>query len=378
MRIAIACTYYPFPPSIGGVEAIARNVARELAKRGHEVHIVTSNLDVTTQRPVTDLGIEEREGVIVHKLKPSNFRVGYARTLEGLKETIAKIKPDIVHAHNLHPHLFQLTRWKKDIGYRLMAELHYPEVNLDFVIQKLLMKPAMYLLKKVSNQMDLFIVHTKLERSWLEKCGVEGSRIRVVFTPHISDELLKYISRSRSGNEVLFVGRLVFKKGVHILIKAFHKVLNKIPNAKLLIIGPEDSRYGRYLRELVRSLDLEKAASFLGSVDETKKIELMASAAVFSLPTLADYHPIALLEAQALGTPVVSTRVGAIPEIVIDGETGLLVEPGSIDQLAEAIEMLLTDERLRRKMSQKAREWSKNFTLDKAVSRLEGIYKLLL
>jgi len=377
MRIAVVCSYYPWPPSIGGVETIVRNVSTELARRGYEVHVVTSNLDVTTQKPVTNLGVEEREGVVVHKLKPSSFRIGYAHILEGVKEAIAKIKPDIVHAHNLHPHIFQLARWRKDLGCRLVAELHYPEVNLDFVVQRLLMKPVMYLLKKVSNQIDSFIAHTKLEKSWLEKYGVEGSKIRVVFTPYISDELLKYVSRSRSNDEVLFVGRLVFKKGVHILIKAFHKVLNDVPNVKLVIAGPEDSKYGRHLRELVRSLELEKAVSFLGPVDETKKIELMASTAVFSLPTLADYHPIVLLEAQALGTPVISTRVGAIPEIVIDGETGLLVKPGDVDRLAEAIETILMNEMLRERMSQKAREWAKNFVLDRVATELERIYKSL-
>lgn len=100
MRIAIVCTYYPFPPSVGGVETIVRNITIELARRGHEVHVVASNLDVTIQKPITEFGVEERGVFIVHKLKPSSFRIGYARILKGLKETIAKIKPDILHAHN--------------------------------------------------------------------------------------------------------------------------------------------------------------------------------------------------------------------------------------------------------------------------------------
>jgi len=377
MRIAVVCTYYPFPPSIGGVETIVRNVAKELAKRDHEVHIVTSNLDVTTQKSVTDLGIEEREGIIVHKLKPSNFKVGYARVLEGLRETVAEIKPDVIHAHNLHPHLFQLARWKKDIGYRLVAELHYPEIELDFIIQKLMMKPAMYMLKVISSNIDLFVAHTKLEKLWLKKYGVDEAKVRIVFTPHIPNELVRQVLKFKCNDTVLFLARITPRKGVHMLVRAFRKIVDVIPNAKLLIAGPEDPFYGKYIRELARSLDLEKVVSFLGPVDETKKIELMASTAVFSLPALADYHPIVLLEAQALGTPVVSTRVGAIPEIVVDSETGLLVKPGSIDQLAEAIERLLTDEKLRRRMSQRAREWANNFVLDRVVTELERLYKFL-
>jgi len=377
MRITIVCTYYPFPPSIGGVETIVRNVAIELAKRDHEVHVVTSNLDVTTQRPITDIGVEDWEGVVIHKLKPSGFKIGYARTLDGLRETIAEIKPDVIHAHNLHPHLFQLARWKKDVGYMLVAELHYPEIELDFLIQKLMMKPAMYMLKVISSNIDLFVAHTTLEKLWLKRYSVDETKVKIVFTPHIPNELVRQVPKFKCNDTVLFLARITPRKGVHMLVKAFRKIVDVIPNARLLIAGPEDPFYGKYIRELARSLDLEKVVSFLGPVDETKKVELMASAMVFSLPALADYHPIVLLEAQALGTPVVSTRVGAIPEIVVDGETGLLVEPGSVDQLAEAIERLLTDEKLRRKMSQRAREWASNFVLDRVVTELERLYKFL-
>jgi len=71
----------------------------------------------------------------------------------------------------------------------------------------------------------------------------------------------------------------------------------------------------------------------------------MANCSVFICPTLADYHPIVLVEAQALGKPVISTKVGAIPEIVSNGKTGLLVEPGDEAELANAITTLLSDNR---------------------------------
>jgi len=137
MRIAIVCSYYPWPPSVGGVETIVRNVAIELARRGHEVHVVTTPFDVTTMKQVTDYSVEERNGVVIHKLKPGKIRIGYARVVKGLRETVEKIKPEIVHSHNLHPPLFQLTNWKRRLGYKLVAELHYPAIELDFFIQKI-------------------------------------------------------------------------------------------------------------------------------------------------------------------------------------------------------------------------------------------------
>ncbi len=377
MRIAIVCTYYPFPPSVGGVETIVRNVAVELAKRGHEVHIVTSNLDVTTQRPVTELGVEEREGVVVHKLKLGKLRIGYARTLCNLKETLEKIRPEIVHVHSLHPHLYQIAKWKSKLKYKLVAELHYPAIALVFFAQKLLIRPAMIMLRRISKNIDTFIAHTKLERSWLEKYGIEHSKINIIFTPHVTKSLIEYPATERGTNTILFLGRVVPGKGVHILIEALSYVVNKVANIRLLIAGPEDLKYAKKLRKLVAKLKLEKSVHFLGSVHGESKIKLLSLATIFCLPTLVDYHPIVLLEAQALGTPVISTKVGAIPEIVIDGRTGILVEPGSVKQLAKAIETLLIDEETRERMSINAREWAKNFTLEKVVDKLEAVYKNL-
>ena len=378
MRIAIVCTYYPFPPSVGGVETIVKNVAVELTKRGHEVHIITSNLDVTTQRPVTELGAEEREGVVVHKLKPSGFRIGYARTLCNLKETLERIRPDIVHAHNLHPHLFQLSKWKSKLKYKLVVELHYPAINLDFLIQKLLIRPAITILREISKNIDIFIAHTRLEKSWLEKHGIKHSRISIVFTPHIPKSLIEHLVSERDTDTILFLSRIVPKKGVHILVETLSYVINRVSDVKLLIAGQEDQNYIQKLRKLIAKLKLEKFVYFLGPVDEKRKIKLLSSVTLFCLPTLADYHPIVLLEAQALGTPVIATRVGAIPEIVVDGVTGVLVKPANIRQLAEAIEVLLIDKDVREKLSINAREWAKNFTVDRVADKLENVYKDLL
>jgi len=373
MRIAIVCTYYPFPPSVGGVETIVRNVARELAKRGHEVHIVTSNLDVTTQKPVTSLGVEEREGVVVHKLKPSSFRVGYARILEGLNETIAKIKPDIVHAHNLHPHLFLLAKWKKNIGYKLVIELHYPKVTVSSLLQQALLPWAMLYLTKTQRYADAFIVHTNAEEMWLRGWGIDVKKIYRIFFPAIEERLLNYSPRQRISADLCFVGRVVREKGLHILVKALHKIVTA-RELRTLIVGPVEEKYYKELKALIFRLNLDKYVEFKGPMYDDDKYDVLASSRIFVLPSFKEYTPNVILESQALGVPVIATRVGAIPEMVINGETGLLVEPGNVDQLAESIKILLTNEKLRAEMSIKAREWAKKFTLNNIIIELEKVY----
>jgi glycosyltransferase involved in cell wall biosynthesis len=371
MRIAIVCPYYPWPPSVGGVETIVRNVSTELAEKGHDVHVVTTPFDMTTMKKITSYGVEERDGVNVYKLKSSKLRIGYARFLKGLKEVLEEIKPEIVHAHNLHPHLFQLASWKIDAGYKLIAELHHPAINLDFHIQRILLPFVIYWLKKKSQSVDIFLAHTRLERSWLASKGIEEDLIKVIEPAFISSELFSHQPKEPTkSNCLLYLGRVVPKKGLHILIRA----LSLINDAELVIAGPYEKRYLEKLQRLVAKLRLEDRVKIKGRVTEEEKIDLISNCSVLVCPTIADYHPIVLLEAQALGVPVIATKVGAIPEIVVNGETGLLVKPNSELELAKAIETLLSNDVLRLSLSRRARTFAENFTLERAIEKLEGLY----
>jgi len=374
MKIAIVCSYYPWPPSVGGVETIVRNVSIELAKRGHEVYVITTPFDVTTGRQVSEYGVEEKDGVITRKLKPGKLKVGYGRFLKGLKETLKEIRPEIVHEHNLHPHLFQLAKWKNDASYRLISELHHPSVELDFLIQRLTMPFAELGLKLISKAIDAFIAHTMLEKEWLVSRGILG-KIALVRFPAIRSELLNYSMHSTSLGDILYLGRIVHRKGVHVLLKALNIVKQRSSKFKVGIAGPSDPRYFENLKILVKQLKLEDIISFIGTVKEEEKYTLIKSYKVMVLPSLKEYTPSVLLEAQALGVPVIATKIGAIPEIVLDGETGLLVKADDPCELAKSIIMLIENEDLRRHFSARAREWAKKFTLESAVTRLEEVYE---
>jgi glycosyltransferase involved in cell wall biosynthesis len=371
MRIAIVCSYYPWPPSVGGVETIVRNVSTKLAERNHEVYVVTTPFDVTTMRQVSTYGVEERDGVIVYKLKPGKLRVGYARFLKGLKETVEEIRPEIVHEHNLHPHLFQLVKWKGNNSYKLVAELHHPAVNLDFFAQRILLPFVAYWLKKESPSIDALLAHTKLEKRWLMSKGIREDSIKVIEPPFISSKLFSRRPKEPSNpNRLLYIGRVVPKKGLHILLRA----LSLVNDAELVIAGPYEKRYFEKLQRLVVKLRLEDRVKFKGKVTEEEKIDLMSSCSVLVCSTLADYHPIVLFEAQALGVPVIATKVGAVSEMMLDGETGLLVKAGDPYELAKSIATLIENEDLRRRFSVKAREFAKNFTVERSVKKLERLY----
>ena len=374
MKIAVVCSYYPWPPSVGGVETIVRNVSTELAKRGHEVHVVTTPFDVTTERQISDYSAEERDGVIVHKLKPGKVKIGYARILKGLKEVIKKIRPEIVHEHNLHPHLFQLAKWKGEVGYGLFVELHHPAIELDFFVQRLMMPLAVMGLKRMVEAIDAFVAHTMLESKWLVSKGIPDSKIALVRFPAIPSELINYERCSTNLNDIVYLGRIVYRKGLHVLLKALSIVKSRLGEFKADIAGPSDSRYLESLKTLIAQLDLKDNVSLIGIVKEEEKYEFIRSHKILVLPSLKEYTPGVLLEAQALGVPVIATRVGAVPEMMINGETGLLVRPGNELELAKAIEILIREQDLRRRFSLNARKFAENFVLERQVDKLEVLY----
>jgi glycosyltransferase involved in cell wall biosynthesis len=377
MRIAIICSYYPWPPSVGGVETIVRNVSIELAKRGHGVHVITTPFDVTTERQVSEYGVEEKDGVIIHKLRHGRLKVGYGRFLKGLKDIVSRIKPEIVHPHSLHPHTLQVASWKNELNYSLIVELHHPIVSLEKLSAKIAFPLAFYLLKRRANNIDSFIAHTELEKKWLENKGIRSDKISIVRFPAIPRRLLSFHLHFTCSDEnyLLFLGRLTWIKGVHMLIKALKYVKSVEPDLKLKLAGPSDLRYEKYLRELTEMLHLKSSVDFLGPIHGDEKYRIIKCSRILVLPSFKEYTPSVLLEAQALGVPVIATRVGAVPEMVLDGETGLLVKAGDSYELAESIIMLVKNDDLRRRFSVKAREWAEKFTLELAVTRLEEAYE---
>jgi glycosyltransferase involved in cell wall biosynthesis len=374
IRIAIVCPYYPWPPSVGGVETIVRSVSTELTKRGHEVYVITTPFDVTTMKQVTEYGVEERDGVTIYKLKPGKLKLGYARFLKNLREVIREVKPDIVHEHNLHPHLIQLALWRSSTKYRLIAELHHPAVNPDFLIQKLAMPFAVLALKLISKDVDVFVAHTLIEKDWLRSKGIPDEKISLIRFPAVPQRLLSMDIQAEILGDVLYLGRIVPKKGVHILIKALNVVKQRLSNIKATIAGPAEPGYLKELKSLIERLNLKNDVMFSGMIKEEEKYALIKSHKVLVLPSLKEYTGGVLLEAQALGVPVIATRVGAVPEMLIENETGLLVQPNNEFELAKAIETLLSNSMTHQSFSKKAREFAKNFTVEKAVENLEKVY----
>jgi glycosyltransferase involved in cell wall biosynthesis len=221
---------------------------------------------------------------------------------------------------------------------------------------------------------DLYLSISKQIQRELAILGIP--RNRIVHFPNAVDTKVFYPGE-KLDDTILYVGRITPDKGLHVLLRSLIYVKRPV---RLVIIGPLDwsSEYCRNILQLIKS---EKSrgkhkVEYLGRVDQTELIQWHRRASIFVLPSFYEPFAVAILEAMSCETPVISTYAGGIPEVVKNGETGILVPINNPLKLAEAIDYLLDNNDVRIKMGQAARSRiTENFALEVLVKKLCEIYE---
>ncbi len=227
------------------------------------------------------------------------------------------------------------------------------------------------------NRADLVIVLSGSWLSFFEKY-VPAERLRIIYNPS-STYRSGYYKLYKTGNaqaggrpvmQVLFMGRFGRRKGVYDLIRAAAK-LREVP-FKLNMYGDGEIEK---VRELVEKENLKEKVSVSGWVSHSKIREIYEKADVMVLPSYAEGLPMSLLEAIGEGLPVVSTRVGGIPEAIEDGRNGFLIEPGDVEALADRLRMLLTSPELVERMGRESLEIAREkFSTERIGQELQELY----
>jgi len=211
--------------------------------------------------------------------------------------------------------------------------------------------------------------------------GVDEAKIRVVpngvdverFKPSSIGEGVKTKYGLDNKQVVLFVGRLIPRKGLTYLIEAAKGIVQEKADTAFVVVGSGPLR--NQLSTMIERLGLSRSFTFFGDVDEKTLESLYSCADVFALPSIQEGQGIALLEAQSTGKPVVAFNVSGVKEAVADEESGLLLEVGNSEMLADAIMKLLCDEGLREKMGKAGREYvTQNFTWDICAQKMLKVY----
>ncbi|GAB4157127.1 MAG: glycosyltransferase family 4 protein [Planctomycetota bacterium] len=236
--------------------------------------------------------------------------------------------------------------------------------------------------EKIREAARIFPISDYNRRYLVEDLGCDPAKIRIRRVPIHKEHCDAIPETDREEGLVSFVGRLHPIKGLMDAVEAFSRVAEKIPSAKFRIIGDGELRGA--LEERVRVLGLQGRVEFAGAMTNREALEIVRRSAVFLLPSVIasdkdrDGIPTSMIEAMYLRTPVVSTRVSGIPELIEDGVEGFLAEPGDVEAIASSVERLLTDPGLRNKMGERARmRIDGEFDRDRNLSILIGEWEAM-
>ena len=315
---------------------------------------------------------------------PSMRVRGYRNGLSGTRffREVQRFSPLLVHAH-FAPDGVAAMSLASHLGVPLAVTLHGYDVTIRPELlgsSRVASKLYAWRLRRLWRQADLFICVSEFIRRRALAAGFPAAKLKVHYTG-IDCEAFPARTSARESGLVVFVGRLVEKKGCRQMLEALRRTMQRVPGAHAVVIGEGPLR--AELESFARDASLP--VQFLGGQSSEQVRSWLSEAQVFCVPSTtasngdSEGFGMVFTEAQAVGTPVVSYRHGGIPEAVADGETGLLVNEGDIDALSDAIEVLLKDAQRWARFSEAGTAWvAARFDLRVQTAKLETIYRELM
>lgn len=369
MKIGIVCY-----PTFGGSGVIATEIGLGLADRGHKVHFITY------RRPAR-LG-QFHENVFMHEVNSMKYPLfEYAPYETALASKLVDVikfeKLDILHVHYAIPHAAVAYMTKQillsqGINIPIITTLHGTDITLVgsdhsfFPVVKF----------GIDNSDGVTAVSNNLKQKTIDTFGT-GNDIKVIYN-FIDFDRFKKTDKSHfkkaiapNGEKILIhISNFRKVKRVEDTIHIFTRVKKTI-DAKLILIGDGPER--QKLETLCREMNICQDVRFLGKQDAVE--ELLAIADVFLLPSANESFGLAALEAMACEVPVVSSNIGGIPEVNIEGVTGHLCELGDVDAMADRVLDILKDCETHEKYRKAALTQAQKFNIKNILPQYENYYK---
>ena len=346
--------YLPF---LGGVEVNTHEICKRLVRDGFEVEVICGKEKGTAENEVID-------GVKIHRI--FNFR--YIK----LKYDVGRISPkmllsalkndaDIVHAH---AYGFFPTYTSVFSNKPTLITTHSDPTAKIFPFGDLSRSIPLRLC-------DHVVATTELEKQHLIKRGVSSKKISLIpngiTLPPLNVPKIVYPSKT-----ILCLARLdAAHKGQDILLQAMPKVISKVPDVKLWIVG--EGKDEKMLKDLTKKLKICKNVEFKGPITNPAKSLLFKNCSLLCISPRTESFGVVYLEAMAYGLPIVTTRVGGIPEVV--GDSALLVSPNDPLALADELIYILSDDKLAEGLRKRGLERVKRFDWEDIVKKYEDLFE---
>lgn len=360
MKVAIFAS--AFAPHIGGVEELVRQLAHAYRRAGDAAIVLTDrwprNLpthEIYEGIPIYRPAMRVPEGSLKAHI---NYRLTHETILREVLSILRRHDIDTLHVQCVSHNGYYALLARRALGLPLVvttqgertmdaAQLYQHSAFMNATLRQLLQE-ADYITACSQNTLD------DMEKYFGKPFG---ERAKVLYNGiNLSDfEGVPEFSHPRP--YVLGIGRMVPQKGFDVLIEAFAR--SEIQSHDLLLAGEGTER--EMLEEQVRRLKLQERVHFLGRADRATAVALFKGCAFFVLPSRHEPQGIVNLEAMACGKAVIASRVGGVPEIVLDGQTGLLVPGDDAQALALSITKLSADQTLREQLGAAGRERAASF-----------------
>jgi glycosyltransferase involved in cell wall biosynthesis len=401
MRICLISREYPPETGWGGIGTFTHHLANGLAQQGHDIHVIalTGNkkgtpapptLGLTVHRvnphtlcppgglfnfcvPVTRPMLDETAALWHHVLKlskqqPFDIIECPEHFAEGLFPAIARIAPLIIRLHTPHSKLVKerFHNFEPSFDHRILTGLE----RISMLAADKLVSPSEDLAAYVANDLNIPLDHIKIVRNPvdIEKFKPDGAR--------------ELSSSDSSQTNILFVGRVEARKGIHYLIDAVPRVVKACPQARFLIIGSDTNTGAGHasvtaeLKSKLATNNCEHAVQFLQHIPLDEMPNYYRSADICVLPSLYDNAPMTAIEAMASGKPSVVSSAGGAKEYVTDTECGFVVPPADADALAQALIKLVENGPLRKQMGNNARQRAVDqFSIERTCQDTLAVYE---
>lgn len=225
-------------------------------------------------------------------------------------------------------------------------------------------------LRETLSMADAFLV---LAPVWKEFFSQIIDEEKIIVLPN-AVKIPKLNDKHYGQHQILFLGRICREKGIQELLDAFFELTNEYPDIHLYLGGVwEDAGLKEYAERHAEQI------TYLGWVTGEEKCKCLEMCDIFVLPSYFEGQPVSVLEAMAAGCGVIASGVGGIPQMIADGETGLLTEPRDKESLKERLERILCDDGLCWRLGQNARQRvERDFSIEKSIENLIDIYRKVL
>lgn len=354
-------------PSGGGIQHQIFGLAKELTKKGHEAHILSR---------YEGYGYRYLSGVHIHgiKVRLSDPIISKLILSKKMKKKVLEIKPDILYLSDIFTSFFLL---RMSIPKLYVTHNTFIDSYKKYAIQTNKLNFLLFNFKQklehfVMKNSDIVCPTNNSIEKWLKSKGV----INTFVLPHaVEPELYRYNTHDKF---IFYAGQFIDRKGVSYLLDAFDSLSSEFDDYSLILRG-----FGRNKQELIKKASASRKSDRIKFLSWATKEELIndyANCTVSVLPSICESFGIAVIEAMASGKPVIASNIIGPRDIITPGKDGFLFEKENIEELKGYLKLILSDEKLRKKMGKNARKtvenkYTFNRTSEKFIRKCQELVK---